>query len=183
MFCIDENGYTGVPGLYAAGEVTGGMHRADRIGGLSTANGLVFGARAGQAAAASAEILSEREYVEFDGWGVANAQALQQELRELMTQYALVSRTQEGLEKALERLESMTLEKAASEQPQEVARGRRVVAQLELAKAVLSAQLLRRESRGSHYRADYPEENSLYNKQIVIKKEANCLSVTWKDEE
>ena len=39
---------TGVPGLFAAGEVTGGMHGADRIGGLSTANGLVFGGKSRQ---------------------------------------------------------------------------------------------------------------------------------------
>ena len=44
---IDPNAFTGVPGLFACGEVTGGMHGADRIGGLSTANGLVFGGRAG----------------------------------------------------------------------------------------------------------------------------------------
>ena len=181
--CIDENGYTGVPGLYAAGEVTGGMHGADRIGGLSTANGLVFGARAGQAAAASAEILSEREYVEFEGWCVDNAQELQRELQQLMTRYALVSRSQDGLETALSRLEHMSMEKKSSDQPQQIALGRRVVAQLELAKAVLSAQLLRKESRGSHYRSDYPMENPEYNKQIVIKKEAGQLGVTWKDEE
>ena len=48
---IDAHGSTGIPGLLAAGEATGGMHGADRIGGLSSANGLVFGRRAGQAAA------------------------------------------------------------------------------------------------------------------------------------
>ncbi|MEG0853037.1 MAG: FAD-binding protein, partial [Angelakisella sp.] len=48
---IDTHGYTGVPGLFACGEATGGMHGADRIGGLSTANCLVFGNRAGEAAA------------------------------------------------------------------------------------------------------------------------------------
>ena len=47
----DPNAFTGVPGLFAAGEVTGGMHGADRIGGLSTANGLVFGGKAGRSAA------------------------------------------------------------------------------------------------------------------------------------
>ncbi|MEG1943747.1 MAG: FAD-binding protein, partial [Angelakisella sp.] len=48
---IDTVGFTGVPGLFACGEATGGMHGADRIGGLSTANCLVFGNRAGEAAA------------------------------------------------------------------------------------------------------------------------------------
>ncbi len=48
---IDEHGACGVPGLFAAGECTGGMHGADRIGGLASANALVFGRRAGVAAA------------------------------------------------------------------------------------------------------------------------------------
>ena len=48
---IDERGSCGVPGLFAAGECTGGMHGADRIGGLASANALVFGRRAGVAAA------------------------------------------------------------------------------------------------------------------------------------
>ena len=51
---IDEHARTGVPGLFACGEVTGGMHGADRIGGLSSANGLVFGRIAGRGAAACA---------------------------------------------------------------------------------------------------------------------------------
>ena len=45
---IDEHGSCGVPGLFAAGECTGGIHGADRIGGLASANALVFGRRAGR---------------------------------------------------------------------------------------------------------------------------------------
>lgn len=52
---IDRNAWTGVKGLYACGELTGGMHGADRIGGLSSANGLVFGRIAGKAAARHAK--------------------------------------------------------------------------------------------------------------------------------
>ena len=52
---INERAETRVPGLFAAGEVTGGMHGADRIGGLSTANGLVFGKIAGENAAKYAQ--------------------------------------------------------------------------------------------------------------------------------
>lgn len=48
---IDKTAYTGVEGLYACGEATGGMHGADRIGGLSSANGIVFGRIAGASAA------------------------------------------------------------------------------------------------------------------------------------
>lgn len=52
---IDCDAQTAVPGLFACGEATGGMHGADRIGGLSSANGLVFGRIAGKCAAARAK--------------------------------------------------------------------------------------------------------------------------------
>lgn len=58
---IDEEGWTGVPGLYAAGEATGGMHGADRLGGLSSMNCAVFGIRAGRAAAEAAHGVSLRQ--------------------------------------------------------------------------------------------------------------------------
>lgn len=56
---IDKTAYTGVEGLYACGEATGGMHGADRIGGLSSANGIVFGRIAGASAARAALIAPE----------------------------------------------------------------------------------------------------------------------------
>jgi succinate dehydrogenase/fumarate reductase flavoprotein subunit len=49
--CIDTDGTTSVPGLFAAGEVTGGLHGANRMGGNALTETLVFGARAGEAAA------------------------------------------------------------------------------------------------------------------------------------
>ena len=52
---IDAQAATDLPGLFACGECTGGMHGADRLGGLSSANGLVFGLRAGRSAAAWAQ--------------------------------------------------------------------------------------------------------------------------------
>ncbi len=52
---IDQQGRTSVPGIFAAGECTGGMHGADRLGGLSSPNGLVFGMRAGRNAAQFAQ--------------------------------------------------------------------------------------------------------------------------------
>lgn len=67
---IDEHGSCGVPGLFAAGECTGGMHGADRIGGLASANALVFGRRAGVAAAKFA-----RGFVGECAGGGANARS------------------------------------------------------------------------------------------------------------
>lgn len=68
---IDANAWTGQNGLYACGEATGGMHGADRLGGLSSANGLVFGRIAGKSAAVHArETFSKtREHTEVDFTG------------------------------------------------------------------------------------------------------------------
>ena len=49
--CIDTSGATSVPGLFAAGEVTGGLHGANRMGGNALTETVVFGARAGESAA------------------------------------------------------------------------------------------------------------------------------------
>lgn len=110
---IDEHGACGVPGLFAAGECTGGMHGADRIGGLASANALVFGRRAGVAAAKFASrnefcdarsaagfcFSSSRESVSFEieervcpAYG-----AVLRELRETMSAHCMISRNAEGL--------------------------------------------------------------------------------------
>lgn len=70
---IDAHGATGLPGLFACGECTGGMHGADRLGGLSSANGLVFGLRAGRGVAAWAR---REGAAAADGTGAAALGAL-----------------------------------------------------------------------------------------------------------
>lgn len=169
---IDENGFTGVPGLYAAGEVTGGMHGADRIGGLSTANGLVFGARAGRAAAADVGE-SAREDVAFDAWTIPDAKQRRAQMQELMTAHALVSRNGHDLERTCRTVAGLLehAQRVPGGTAEEVADSYALAGQLKLVRCVLSAQLLRTESRGSHYRSDYPEENPDLAKRIVIKME------------
>lgn len=168
---IDGQGSTGVPGLYAAGEITGGMHGADRIGGLSTANGLVFGARAGAAAAAACAPASPRPWTEFRLWHLPEAAELQADMRRLMTRHALVLRRREGLEHALDRLsawrEGAGLRPGGT--PGACVRARSVMAQLGTAQCVLRAQLLRTESRGSHFREDFPAEDPALARQIVVR--------------
>ena len=168
---IDPHGFTGVPGLYAAGEVTGGMHGADRIGGLSTANGLVFGGRAGAAAAESCNPPSARSWVEFDGWRIPDAERRLFDLRQQMTRHALLLRRREGLEQALIHLRALAGEAVFQpcRTPGECVLSRRVLAQLGTAQCVLMAQLLRQESRGSHYRADFPSEHPALARQIVVR--------------
>lgn len=199
---IDSEGCCGPEGLYAAGEATGGMHGADRIGGLSSANGLVFGRRAGKAAAAYAlraredktggalytvshpqdasdrpsAKRSQRHYL-----ASANAAAMTDELRGVMQRSAMLPRTAEGLTDALLELEELERRLRvrdnysgatglSSETPASIqARAARLDAQLLLGRAMLTAMLARSESRGAHYRADFPKENRDLNQPNIIR--------------
>lgn len=166
---IDAQGGTGVPGLYACGEITGGMHGADRIGGLSSANGLVFGRRAGAAAAAWARTRRRTATAGACGDPAMRARAglseedaadLIRELRRTMGAACMVRRTEEGLAGALAAIDAMRGELAArgvdasAASDADRARAARLRSQLALARAMASAMLARRESLGSHYRAD-----------------------------
>lgn len=160
---IDSHAYTGVPGLYAAGEVTGGMHGADRLGGLSTANGLVFGGIAGRAAArAAADAPDPVQSCAVDGLGMKDINQMQTKLQAIMSQNAMVVRREEGLQKALDAVLDMEsyLPMHPTNDPAEVAAAMRFKGRLHTAEAILRASLLRKESRGSHYREDYPVENT-----------------------
>ena len=177
---IDPNGFTGVPGLYAAGEVTGGMHGADRIGGLSTANGLVFGGIAGRSAAEAALPLPA-DVCSFTMTGAENCQDRFQQLQAIMTEHAMAVRCEEGLTQALASTKALlpldalrpTADAALA------AETRRLQAQLLTAEAVLRAQLLRRESRGSHNRTDYPQEAPALRRRILISKASSGIQAEW----
>ncbi len=175
---IDRDAYTGVPGLYAAGEVTGGMHGADRLGGLSTANGLVFGGIAGRSAAKAAQTAPKPipccEVELFRAEGIPEAQT---NLQKIMSQNAMVVRREDGLRKALEAVKNMESELTPCEKlnPTEAAAALRFKGRLHTAEAVLQASLLRKESRGSHYREDYPEENRAMESPILLQGGMGCV--------
>ena len=237
---IDRNAWTGVKGLYAYGELTGGMHGADRIGGLSSANGLVFGRIAGKAAARHAKQVpcadqpldhgrtwggtslhrddAEASHARMDDvgastcissdrddaampqtridevgtsthavarprsasceealgaalnglrmnaapLGAADADRIARDMRHIMGQHAMITRTEDGLSEALADLERLQREVGYHQacrgcvipSDSSIARGVRVASQLTLAHAMLRAMLNRRESIGSHLRID-----------------------------
>lgn len=179
---IAPDASTGVSGLFAAGEVTGGMHGADRIGGLSTANGLVFGGIAGRSAALYCEEIPEPpQTVEFTATAALGCQEALSELRTVMSWEGMVVRSEQGLKNALDTVYELRerLEEHPSENGAEIARTRRMNGQLCTAECVLQAALLRKESRGSHCRSDYPEENAELVKQIMIRKTENGLDAQF----
>lgn len=169
---IAADASTGVDGLFACGEVTGGMHGADRIGGLSTANGLVFGQKAGASAAAYAGTHSpdSLRHMEQPLWQTDKAAETLEALREIMFQNAMIYRSEQGLTHAMENLQQLrdSLTPQPAKTDSAAAAALLLTAQLGTAEAVLSAALLRRESRGAHNRVDYPSANPAYEKRILI---------------
>ena len=171
---IDANGFTGVPGLYACGEVTGGMHGADRIGGLSTANGLVFGKKAGESAAAFAAAQPAPKAdgpVEFDARIIPDQAGRRRQMQDVMSECGMVVRSGEALARGIERLDQLTegCEFTGGSDAAQIAASRRLWSQLHLARAILSVQRMRTESRGSHYRADYPDRDPALEKRILVR--------------
>lgn len=160
---IDKAAYTGVDGLYACGEATGGMHGADRIGGLSSANGIVFGRIAGASAARAAQDAPETPLktgiaLPQRGLAKADAERLTRSLKHTMSTYCMINRTETGLSAAQRELEGLKSESAvlstARAHDNEIAALTRLQSQIQLATEMVKAMRKRTESLGSHYRAD-----------------------------
>src|SRR4029453_10102172 len=166
---------TDVAGLYAAGEVAAGLHGANRLGGNSLAETVVFGCRAGEAAArysASRDVaLRARDVVraadqELSGFirhGRQFARPLQRALRDTMWETCGVVRDQPGLRHGLERLAELRRlagdvdVRPTSEGYADLAHALDLRASLAAAEATLLGALARTESRGAHQRRDHPE--------------------------
>ena len=137
----DMDGRSSLPGLYAAGECAStGVHGANRLASNSLLEAAVFGARAGRAAAAEPDRQTPSSAITVRD---LPAKALA-ELRAAMSGGAGVIRDAQGLGQLLDRLDAL-----------EAAHGRS--APLIAARLVAQAALDRRESRGGHFRADFPQ--------------------------
>jgi L-aspartate oxidase len=145
----DQMGRTDVPGLYAAGEVARtGLHGANRLASNSLLEGLVLGERAAAAVAlAKAPALDPADPAGEPPAAVPDLA----ELRRLMSTHAAIGRTESGLREVEQWLDG-------AQQPVAPAgrEGWERVAQTLAARAVVTAALCRRESRGCHVRTDFP---------------------------
>lgn len=169
---IDEKAQTGVNGLFAAGEVTGGMHGADRIGGLSTANGLVFGTIAGESASiySSNNMMSNIDEIEFQPYGIENVDEFLDDLQEIMFKSAMIEKNEASVQDAIRKIDNIKnkLVYKSDFNMENINKSYRLKSNLLLAKCILMAIDLRKESRGSHYRSDYKEANVNMNKKIIV---------------
>ncbi|MFE0572766.1 L-aspartate oxidase [Streptomyces albogriseolus] len=171
-----EDHSTDVRGLYAIGEASSGLHGANRLGGNSLIELLVYGRITGRAAAAYAESLTAQPRsaaavaqarAEVDGLlaadGPENVRALQRAVRNTMTEHAGVVRDEKGLRTGLAELGA--IEKRMEDvgvHPdiagfQDLAHAFDLKAAVLAARATLEAALERRETRGCHNRGDYPD--------------------------
>ncbi|MEU8485063.1 fumarate reductase/succinate dehydrogenase flavoprotein subunit [Streptomyces sp. NPDC048641] len=172
----------GVPGLFAAGEVAGGMHGSNRLGGNSLSDLLVFGRRAGLHAAEYAAGLDERPDVDADQVDTAAAEALRpfsaegppdggvaenpytlhQELQQAMNDLVGIIRREEEMAEALDRLAGLRLRarRAGVEGHRQFNPGWHLALDLRnmllVSECIARAALERTESRGGHTREDHP---------------------------
>jgi succinate dehydrogenase / fumarate reductase flavoprotein subunit len=170
----DDHG-TDVLGLYAIGEASSGLHGANRLGGNSLIELLVYGRIVGEAAAAYAERLQAQQRsaaalaqarAEIDELlaadGQENVRLLQRALRDTMTEHAGVVRDEEGLLAGLAELEAVEARMTDLGIHPDIAGFHDLAHAFDLKSAVLAARatlesaLERRETRGSHNRSDYP---------------------------
>lgn len=160
---IDKTANTGVKGLFACGEATGGMHGADRIGGLSSANGIVFGRIAGASAARATQDAPETPLktdiaLPQRGITATDAERLTRTLKHTMSTHCMINRTEAGLSIASQELEDLKSESSAlstaDAQDSEIAALARLQSQIRLATEMVKAMRKRTESLGSHYRSN-----------------------------
>jgi succinate dehydrogenase / fumarate reductase flavoprotein subunit len=181
-----ETHSTDVEGLYAIGECAAGAHGANRLGGNSLAECLVFGRIVGgEAARWSAEldvqvrdraaILSAREEVDelLARRGQEFARPLQRAIRDLMSECGGVVRSEDGLREGLARLAEIRMRAHEMEVRPDIAGYADLAHAFDLhgslltARATLEAALERRETRGAHNRADFPDQDPSLHVNLV----------------
>ena len=181
-----------VPGLFAAGEVAAGLHGANRLGGNSLSDLLVFGKRAGEYAArfaregamprvneAQADAGVRQALAPFDrpSNGAAGAFQIQHELQDFMQDLVGIVRSEADMQRALQRIAQLAAvaDRVAVTGHREYNPGWHTALDLHcmliVSEAITRAALERKESRGAQFREDYPEKSAEYAKfNIVVRK-------------
>lgn len=194
---IDRDCRCNVDGLFVAGEDAGGVHGANRLGGNGVADSVVFGARAGDA---MAEYVSHRPNTSMsagqirdvcDQWlapllqmNGPNPFTLRTRLEDVMWRKVGVVRNGDGLRDAVSELQTLRDEAATADGSGGPIYNAKWNEALNLAnmtiiaEMIATAALLREESRGAHYRQDFPNQDPNWFKNICMSRHSNGLG-TW----
>ncbi len=194
-----ETGASTIPGLFGCGEVTGGMHGANRLGGNSLSDLVVFGRRAGMGAADYARKFVSFPAVDkgeldkaakdmeapFQRSGDENPYQIHRELQESMQSLVGIFRTEEDLKKGINKIEELKSRaaKVAVKGERAYNPGWHLVGDLKsmltVSEAVAKAALARRESRGAHSRLDYPKLEEKFGKiNVVVSQKSGEITIS-----
>ena len=184
---INTDASTSLENLFGAGEVCGGVHGANRLGGNALADTQVFGKIAGESASKAAkqtdlktnEEMVENEASRIEGIikkGTIKPQDFKNRIKNLMWEKVAIVREEKTLNEALGELLEMQKELDSldvSEKKQyntELVTALEVINMVEICILTVKSAILRRESRGAHFRSDFPESLDEWKKSIVINK-------------
>ena len=192
-----ETAQSSVPGLFAAGEAAAGLHGANRLGGNSLSDLLVFGRRAGIAAADHAKTVQNttidsgqveaaaRELLApFERKEGENPYTIHRDLQDVMQNLVGIFRTREDLTRAMQELEKLKAraELLSVEGSRMFNPGWHLAQDLKsmliVSEAVTRSAIAREESRGAHSRIDYPNLDATWGaKNNVIALEGNAMTL------
>ena len=184
---IDTDASTSLKNLFGAGEVCGGVHGANRLGGNALADTQVFGKIAGESASQTAkenELKTNENQVKEESKridalikeGSIKPQEFKENIKKLMWEKVAIVREEKTLNEALKELQEMENEldnldvSDVKQYNTELVTALEVINMVEICILVVKSAILRRESRGAHYRSDYPETLDEWKKSIIFNK-------------
>jgi succinate dehydrogenase / fumarate reductase flavoprotein subunit len=193
-----ETTATNVEGLFAAGEVASGLHGANRLGGNSLADILVFGKRSGEGASSFArqasfgkingsEVEAEIGRVQsFIRDSAVNPYDVADKLAETMSTNVGIIRDEKGLKDALAVLQKLREQSLLAGVSGGLKYNKGLLQCLELpfmltaAEAIVRGAIERKESRGAHARSDYPKKDPAMKKNIIFRREGDKMNLEWR---
>ena len=184
---ISTDASTSLKNLFGAGEVCGGVHGANRLGGNALADTQVFGKIAGASASEAcenAEIKTNEEQVNQEALridslikkGTIKPQEFKNNIKKLMWENVAIVREEKTLNEALAQLLEMQNDldnldvKDTKQYNTELVTALEVINMVEICILIVKSAILRRESRGAHFRSDFPESIDEWKKSIVMNK-------------